>query len=144
MNGAIQPYRGDYLRPAFHNATVADVMTPGLIMCAPEAPVETVAELMATHTVHAIANGGIKDRRVWGIVDSLDLMRAVGDPQANRFAEDIGGRPAVTIEPGAAVTEAAALMTKRGVAHLVVVDRERPVGVISTLDIAGAVAWGRR
>jgi CBS domain-containing protein len=30
------------------------------------------------------------------------------------------------------------------VSHLVVVDRERPVGVISSLDIAGAAAWGRK
>jgi len=38
-------------------------------------------------------------------------------------------------------------MDERNVAHLVVVvvdDGERPVGVISTLDIAAAAAWGRK
>ena len=35
-------------------------------------------------------------------------------------------------------------MFERGVAHLVVTDRDaRPIGVQSTLDIAGLVACGR-
>ena len=145
MTDAIQPYRGDYLRPAFRNATVADVMTPGIITCAPETPLETVAELMATHRVHAVAVGGIAaNHLVWGVIDSLDLVRALREPDARQFAESISRQPAVSIEPGAPLADVVALMDARSVAHLVVVDRERPVGVISTLDIAGAAAWGRK
>ena len=141
----IQPYRGDYLRPAFRNATVADVMTPGMIHCAPETPLETVAELMATRRVHAVAVGGIAaNHLVWGVIDSLDLVRALRDPEHHAFAEAISRQPAVSIEAGADLADAVALMDERSVAHLVVVDRERPVGVISTLDIAGAAAWGRK
>lgn len=35
-------------------------------------------------------------------------------------------------------------MLAHGASHLVVVDprAERPVGILSTLDIAGALAWG--
>ena len=145
MTATIQPYRGDYLRPAFRNATVADVMTPGMIHCAPETPLDTVAELMATHRVHAVAVGGIAaNHLVWGVIDSLDLVRALRDPEHHRFAEAISRQPAVSIEPGADLADAVALMDERSVAHLVVVDRERPVGVISTLDIAGAAVWARR
>ena len=145
MNDAIQPYRGDYLRPAFRNATVADVMTPGVITCAPETPLETVAELMATHRVHAVAVGGIAaDHLVWGVIGSLDLVRALRDPDAHEFAEGISRQPVLSIEPGAPLSDAVRLMDDANAAHLVVVDRERPVGVISTLDIAGAAAWGRK
>jgi CBS domain-containing protein len=141
----IQPYRGDYVRPAFRNATVADVMTPGIITCGPETPLEAVAELMATHRVHAVAVGGIAaNHLVWGVIDSLDLVRALRDPAMYDLAETISRQPALSIEPGADLADAAALMGEHGVGHLVVVDRERPVGVISTLDIAGAAAWGRR
>jgi CBS domain-containing protein len=37
------------------------------------------------------------------------------------------------------------LMREHGVSHLMVVDSARgvPVGVLSTLDVAGVVAWGR-
>ncbi len=141
----IQPYRGDYLRPAFRNATVADVMTPGIITCAPETPLVAVAELMATHRVHAVAVGGIAaNHLVWGVIDSLDLVRALRDPDAHERAETISRQPAVSIEPGAALADAAALMDEHRVAHLVVVDGDRPIGVVSSLDIAGAAAWGRK
>lgn len=145
MTDTIQPYRGDYLRPAFRNATVADVMTPGIITCAPDTPLETVAELMATHRVHAVAVGGIAaNHLVWGVIDSLDLVRALRDPAEHEYAETISRQPALSIEPEAPLAAAVALMDRHGVAHLVVVDRERPAGVISTLDIAGAAAWGRK
>jgi CBS domain-containing protein len=145
MIETIQPYRGDYIRPAFHNATVADVMTPGMISCAPETALDTVAELMATHRVHAVAVGGIAaNHLVWGVIDSLDLVRALRDPDAHPVAESISRQPALSIEPAAPLADAVRLMDERGVSHLVVVDRERPVGVVSTLDVAGAAAWGRK
>jgi len=50
----------------------------------------------------------------------------------------------VTVEAAAPLAEAVGLMLERGVTHLVVIDADvRPVGVLSTLDIAGVVAWGR-
>jgi CBS domain-containing protein len=49
----------------------------------------------------------------------------------------------VTVEPTLALSEAARLMDERGTAHLVVVDDGRPIGVVSSLDVAGVVAWGR-
>lgn len=145
MANAIQPYRGDYLRPSFRNASVADVMTPGIITCAPETSLEAVAELMATHRVHAIAVGGIAaDHLVWGVIDSLALVRALRHPDTQAFAEAISRQPAFSIEPDAPLSDAVRIMDDNQVAHLVVVDRGRPVGVISTLDIAGAAAWGRK
>ena len=145
MANSIQPYRGDYLRPAFRNATVADVMTPGIITCAPETSLEEVAELMAIHRVHAVVVGGIAvDHLVWGVIDSLDLVHALRDPDATPFAEAISRRPMYSIEPGAPLADAARLMDEARVSHLVVVDRDRPVGVLSSLDIAGAAAWGRK
>ena len=75
------------------------------------------------------------------MIDSLDLVRALRDPDAHPDAETISRQPALAVEPGAALGEAARLMDERRIAHLVVVDGERPVGVVSTLDIAGAAAW---
>jgi CBS domain-containing protein len=145
MTDTIQPYRGEYIRPAFRNASVADVMTPGIITCAPDTPLATVAELMATRSVHAVAVGGIAaNHLVWGVIDSLDLVRALRDPDAHGVAETISRQAAHPIEPAAPLSEAARLMDEHSVTHLVVVDGGRPVGVLSTLDIAGAAAWGRR
>jgi len=48
--------------------------------------------------------------------------------------------PAVLISPHARLTDAAELMTRHGVTHLVVAEARRPVGVLSTLDVAVAIA----
>jgi CBS domain-containing protein len=145
MNNTVQSRRGDYIRPSFRDVSVADVMSPGIITCAPETRLESVAELMATRCVHAVAVGGIAgEHLVWGVIDSLDLVRALRDPEAHDTAQAISRQPALAIEPDAPLDEAVRLMDERDVAHLVVVDAERPVGVISTLDIAAAVARGRR
>jgi hypothetical protein len=34
-------------------------------------------------------------------------------------------------------------MDEHGTAHLIVVDEGRPIGVVSSLDVAGVLAWGR-
>jgi CBS domain-containing protein len=49
----------------------------------------------------------------------------------------------VTVEPTASLAEAATLMDKHATAHLIVTSSGRPAAVISSLDIAGALAWGR-
>jgi CBS domain-containing protein len=43
-----------------------------------------------------------------------------------------------------ALREAGELMLANGAAHVVVVDPElqRPIGILSTLDIAGVFGWG--
>jgi CBS domain-containing protein len=145
MTHAIQPYRGDYLRPSFRNATVADAMTPGLITCAPETPLKDVAELMAIHRVHAIAIGGIAaDHLVWGVIDTMDLIGALRDPDVAGFADAISHQPARTIDPDAPLSQAVRMMDEHHATHLVVARHDRPIGIISTLDIAGAAAWGRK
>jgi CBS domain-containing protein len=49
------------------------------------------------------------------------------------------------VAPGERLQAAAQLMPRHDVSHLMVVDPAGhvPVGVLSTLDIAGIVAWGR-
>jgi CBS domain-containing protein len=41
------------------------------------------------------------------------------------------------------LAQAAALMDEHDSAHLIVTAGGQPAGVISSLDIAGALAWGR-
>ena len=49
---------------------------------------------------------------------------------------------ALMVSPGESLQRAAQLMTEHGTAHLVVVEPAsgRPVGVLSTLDVAAALA----
>jgi len=137
---------GSYRVPSFEHARVADAMRPGLISCAPETPLETVARMMATNHVHSIvvtrSAGGAG--RPWGIVSDIDLVRVAGDAE-DRTAGETCQTEVVSVGPDDTLRHAAQLMAKHGTGHLLVVDPQRgePVGVLSTLDVAGVVAWAR-
>ena len=59
MSNGIQPYRGDHVRPSFRNATVADTITPVIITCPPETPLENIAELMVPHVEQDVCDRGV-------------------------------------------------------------------------------------
>ena len=145
----MQPYQGSYLMPAFERATVVDAMHAGVLTCDPDASLVEVARMMATHHVHCIAVLGItqeRERLVWGIVSDLDLIGAASAERAEETtAGEIAATEPVTVDVGERLTTAARLMREHDVHHLVVVDGEdpRPVGILSSLDVAGLLAWGR-
>ena len=149
MSTSIQPYQGSYLTPAVEKATVAGVMRPGVMGCPPDAPAAMVARMMSTHHIHAVVVEGVQgdpvrgEHLVWGIVSDLDLVRAARAGMEGLTAADLAADEPVTVEASLPLTDAARLMDERGVAHLVVAEGDRPVGVVSTLDIAGVLAWGR-
>jgi CBS domain-containing protein len=128
-------------------ARVADVMHHGIITCPPEAPLRSVARMMAQYRVHCIAvfaspEDGEFDGRLWGIVSDLDLVGAIDADLEERTAGATAASPVVTTNPDETLERAAQLMREYGTAHLVVVDpaSDRPVGILSTLDVARAVA----
>jgi CBS domain-containing protein len=135
---------------ALGEATVADAMTVGVISCRPETPLTTVARLMITHRVHAVFvfdDGQEADETVglWGLVSDLDLAAAVFDDVERRTAGRVCASPLVTVRPDQPLEYASRLMVANSVSHLAVLDpaTERPVGVLSTLDIARAAAAQR-
>jgi CBS domain-containing protein len=144
---ALRSSQGSYLTPAFERATVADAMHVGIVTCPPDASLATVAQTMATHHVHCVGMLGVRiedgEQLVWGTISDLDLARAAWSGE-EPDAGTIAATPAVTVEASASLAEAVGLMLEHGVAHLVVTDSDaRPIGVLSTLDVAGIVAWGR-
>jgi CBS domain-containing protein len=123
---------------------VAEVMSWDLVSCPADASLETVAALMSAERVHCVVVlSGPEAGARWGVVSDVDLVAAAS---VRSLAEQRAGgtamRPAVTIAPSESLDVAARLMTRTGVAHLVVVDpaARRPVGVLSTLDLAGALS----
>ena len=143
----IQPFHGSYLMPSLEHATVGDAMHPGILSCEPDATLE-VAQIMARHHVHCVAVVGISHERpecfVWGIVSDLELVRAGINDGAEQTARALATEPIVVVEPGMPLRDAASEMLAHGVSHVVVSDpvAQRPIGVLSTLDIAGVLAWG--
>jgi CBS-domain-containing membrane protein len=132
----------------FQELTIADVMTVGVINCAPETPLRAVARLMARFRVHAVfvfADGDETAADHWGLVSDLDLVAAAWAGIDDRTAGDSAVAPLVTVLADDELEHAAQLMAENGVSHLAVLDPETgsPVGVVSTLDIARALAAER-
>lgn len=135
---------GSHLIPSFQHARVADAMRPGLISCPPEASMREVAVIMTTNHVHAVVVRGVAGGGAWGVVTDRDLVAIASGAEAQN-AGSCASEVLVTIAPDERLEVACELMRAHGVSHVMVVDpdRNQPLGVVSTLDIAGIVAWGR-
>lgn len=127
--------------------TVGDVMSRGVISCPPETPLRIVARMMATFGVHAIfvfehTDEDDEAQRLWAVVSDLDLVAATRLDLDALTAGETAITPLVSVPADSSIGEAGSLMAQHGVAHLAVTDPDsrRPIGVISTLDIARAVA----
>lgn len=141
---ASDPQQHTFQAPAFESATVVDAMRLGLITCAPDASLREVARVIATYRVHSVVITELEGGRPWGIVSDSDLVAAAGEDFDKLTARDIQRTELVTVAADAPLARAASLLAERGVTHLVVVQPHsgHPVGVLSTLDVAGVLAWG--
>lgn len=126
---------------------VGEAMHAGVLTCPVEAPLSEVARIMASEHVHSVVvmsetqGGG----SLWGVVSDLDLV--AGASVRDLDEQSAGGTaatPVVMVAPDDTLLRAAQLMTEHATAHLVVVDpmSQLPIGVLSTLDVARAVAPG--
>jgi CBS domain-containing protein len=122
-------------------ALVEHAMHPGIIACSPDLPLRGVARLMAEHRIHAVVVELDDEPASWAVVSDHDLVAAAEAGLVCHDAASLAGTPAVTVGTDDTLARAAQLMREYGVSHLVVLGaRGRPVGILSTLDVADVVA----
>jgi CBS domain-containing protein len=141
---ASDPLQHAFQAPALESATVVDAMRLGVIACDPDTSLREVARIMATYRVHSVVITEVEGGQAWGMVTDLDVVAAAGQDLDKVTARDIQRGELVTIAADEPLARAAKQLASRGVAHLVVVQPHsgQPVGVLSTLDVAGVLAWG--
>ena len=100
-----------------------------------------VARMMVTNHIHAVVVRGVEDSGGWGVVTDRDLLASASGAEAAACASEV----LVTVAPEEPLEAACELMRAHGVSHVMVVDpqQNQPLGVVSTLDVAGIVAWGQ-
>lgn len=150
MSSSVPAIPGSYLTPRFEHARVSDAMRPRVLTCQPGDALRDVARRMAVEHVHAIivvndapdAAGSLASRP-WAIVTDLDLLERARDVDV-LTAADVPSTDLLTVAPGDPLADAARRMVEHHTSHAVVTSPEdgRPVGMVSTLDIAGIVGWG--
>ena len=133
-----------YLTPPFAEASVADAMRRGLFSCPSDATVADLAKVMATERVHAVLVTGVEGKDGWGIVTDQELLDAVAERLEAPAGEFVQDDPLI-VQPAESLRAAAELMRSRRVGHVLVGDPKSgpPIGIVSTLDVAAVVAWGR-
>jgi CBS domain-containing protein len=121
--------------------TVADAMHRGVITCAPESGLATVAAAMAANVVHAVVLLAPRGDRALAVTD-LDVVRAALGEGARDTAAAAARESMATVVSSAPLEEAVALMARREDAHVLVSEpgAEWPAGMLSSLDVMAAVA----
>jgi CBS domain-containing protein len=127
---------------------VLDAMHPGVIACPLDTPLRTVARMMSTYRVHAIIvlaheEDELRGGQLWGVVSDADLMQAAQSSDFDeRTAESLAATPVLTVTSVESLDRAVQLLVENEVSHLIVVERrsQRPLGVLSTLDVARSLA----
>lgn len=140
-----QPLAHSTLVPPVAEAKIYDVMRMGVLSCPPEMPVGEVARMMDTYRIHAVVVSGLSGtgEPEWGIVSDIDLLAAVG-AEESMTARQLARTEFVTVAADEDLVRAAQLMSEHETSHLVVIEPSagKPVGIVSTLDLAAVLAWG--
>ncbi|WP_330299796.1 CBS domain-containing protein [Streptomyces sp. NBC_00503] len=112
------------------HAKVGFLMTDEVVSVLGRTPSADVAALLVEHDISGVPVVDA-DERVLGVVSRTDLLA-----QDHLTAQDLMTSPAVTVHAEQSVTEAARLITRRGVTRLPVIDDEdRLVGIVTRRDL---------
>lgn len=131
--------------PEPQRATVTGVMHAGVVTCGPDATLRVVAGLLAAHRIHAVVVVSRDEpaSRPYAVVTDRDVVLAHARGKLDSHtARDAASEPTVTVRSDLDLRQASELMAQYGTTHLIVVSPGdgRPVGIVSSLDIANAVA----
>jgi diguanylate cyclase (GGDEF)-like protein/PAS domain S-box-containing protein len=84
----------------------------------------------------------LKDEKLYGIITERDIARLTAEGLLDEPLERTATRPVITVSPEDTLAYASNLMEERKIRHLVVVEGERVMGVISHRDIARLLGEG--
>ena len=125
---------------------VSSAMHHGVITCHPTSTLRDVARTMANVGIHLVVVWGDEEddsEGVWGVVTDVDLIAAAARGEALASAAvGAGHTKVVTIQAHESLLHAAHVMVEHRVTHLLVLSdgTRRPIGVLSTLDLARALS----
>lgn len=117
---------------------VDDLGLRPVVVVAPSASLGQAARVMRAHDISALVVGAPGE--LVSIVTERDLTQALADAQPPEAAvEAIASPEPLTVSPDATVMDAATLMLRTGIRHLVVTKGRRAVGVVSMRDVLAAL-----
>ncbi len=119
-------------------------MRHGVFSCPADASLREAARAMSLHHVHTIVVSDPADGSPCGLLTDDALVGALLDQDGDCPVGDIAERDLNMISSSEPLLSAAERMREHATAHLLVRDAKSgaPAGMLSTLDLAGILAWG--
>jgi CBS domain-containing protein len=120
-------------------------MRHALLTCPADAPLREAARIMCTAHIHMILATDPSDGSPVGVLSDRRLLAAILERDGDEPALADVVEPALeTISSDSPLLDAALRMRDSGSSHLLVKDASsgRLSGVLSSLDVAGVLAWG--
>jgi CBS domain-containing protein len=125
-------------KDAFLGQYVKDTMSNVIIFAAPETSIREAAQLMKQHHISSLL---VKDKtQLVGIITDRDFrirVLAEGVPDSDSIETVMTPDP-MTLDVDSLLQEAQLKMMAEGIRHLPVLDKQKPVGIISQTDILRA------
>ena len=121
---------------------VREVMTPGVVSIPADASLHQAYAAIASHRVHAVLVVDRKSAAPLGWISANGLLRWALDKSHHHTAGQAICEPITTISPSATVHDAAELLMRPGVTHLLVAHAGATTGegVVSAADIVRLAA----
>ena len=127
--------------------SVREYMHWGILTCRPDATLGQVAVLLSQHHVHGLIVAD-RDNRPLGVITDFDLMAGEWlsrdsqslDVMRKMTAGELMSTPIDTIDIDAPANDAARIMHEKIIRRVVVLEKGKPVGVISVSDIVSSIA----
>ncbi len=123
-----------------HMKLLRDVAIRHLVTVAPDTTLRRAAKVMTDRGVGAAVV--VANEKVSGIVTERDILHSVAnenDFDATKVA-DVMTSNVVSGAPGWDITKAVKTMTEGGFRHLLVMEMDDPVGIVSLRDLMTAMA----
>ena len=120
-------------------SSVGDYANTGMVIRDSKATVLEVAKTMTQWNISSVAIADDKDNKVIGILTERDIVKsfAKGVPSDSITAGSLMSTPVVSVKSDMPIEQAACLMLRQKVRHLLVEDAyHRVTGIITTTDLA--------
>ena len=125
---------------------VQDLMSSPVITVILTETMKEVATIMSKNDIGSIVVTGSKEKLV-GIITERDIvtrLTALNRLPSQVKVEDVMSSPVITIAPDKDIKEAAMSMKEHGIRRLVVVERGKVIGIITSRDIFDEMVTGER
>jgi CBS domain-containing protein len=119
---------------------VQDIMTSDVVTIDAHASVDAARGLMKQQAIrHLVVLDG---KAVVGVLSARDVGRPRRAAPDDSAVSDVMATPAVTVPPTDTVKKAANVMRGRSIGSLVVVAKNRPIGIVTVSDLLDYIGRG--